>query len=376
MNVHPFAPFMKQAIALAERGRWNVAPNPTVGALLVRDGQIVAGGWHAFFGGPHAEINCLADARAKGVNPADCTLVVTLEPCNHSGKTPPCTQAILEAGIKHIVIGMADPNPIAAGGAQFLASNGIQVETGIEEDACRELIADFLVWQKTGRPYVILKMAATLDGRIATRTGNSQWISNATSRAQVHALRAAVGRAGGAVLVGNNTLLYDNPQLTARDIPVTRQPLAAAIVSRLPANDNLYILKERPSETILFTTSAGAASPRAAAMRQKGIRVVAIVVWNDPDGKGLNQALCWLRSEAGCNYVLCEGGATLGRSLLDSGLVDEFSLYLSPKVLGDNEARPLFDGRSPQLMDDAIKLRTISCELVDGDCHLILRPVR
>jgi len=375
MSAHPFISFMQRAAALAERGRWDVAPNPTVGALLVRDEKVVAEGWHAVFGGPHAEINCLADARAKGVNPSDCTLVVTLEPCNHTGKTPPCTQAILDAGIRHVVIGMADPNPAAGGGAAMLAEHGVQVEMGVGESFCRDLAADFLAWQR-GFPFVILKMAATLDGRIATRTGNSRWISGKEARLEVHTLRAAIGRAGGAVLIGNNTLLADNPQLTARDVPFVRQPLAASIGSRLPSKNNLFLLKERPAETILFTTSAGAASTRAAALREQGIRVVPLGEWNAPGGKDLEQALRWLHDEAGCHYVLCEGGATLGLSLLDAGLVDELSLYFSPEILGDNEARPLFAGRTPQSMSDALRLRTMKCELVGEDCHLTLRPVR
>ena len=136
---HPFAPFMAEAVQLARRGRWFTAPNPTVGAVLVRDGAVVARGWHKAYGGHHAEIECLADAAANGVNPADCTLVVTLEPCNHQGKTPPCAEAVVQAGIRHVVIGLSDPNPLAAGGAARLAAAGIQVETGVLEAACREI---------------------------------------------------------------------------------------------------------------------------------------------------------------------------------------------------------------------------------------------
>lgn len=145
---HSFEPFMLEAIKLAERGRWKTAPNPTVGALLVREGVVVAQGWHTAFGKGHAEVECLADAAAKGVDPATCTLVVTLEPCKHHGKTPPCSEAILAAGIRHVVIGLADPNPQASGGAKRLIDAGVQVEVGICETECRDLVADFLV----GRP--------------------------------------------------------------------------------------------------------------------------------------------------------------------------------------------------------------------------------
>lgn len=374
MTDHPFAPFMREAITLAERGRWTAAPNPTVGAVLVRDGKVVAEGWHAAPGTAHAEVACLADAAAKGVDPAACTLVVTLEPCHHHGKTPPCTGAIVEAGIRHVVMGLADPNPQAAGGAAWLREQGITVEEGVLEQECRDLAADFLIWQTTTRPYIILKLASTLDGRIATRTGHSQWISNEASREVVHMLRAGVGLAGGVILVGSNTLMSDNPSLTARNADTARQPLAAAIASRLPGSDSLTILKDRPQETIIFTTSAGAASTRAAALRQRGVRILGLENWKSPTGEDLQQAMKYLRTEAGCLYVLCEGGGKIGLSLMDAGLVDELHLFLSPRILGDNEASPLFDGRSPLQIEEGLPLRIARMDRIDTDCRLILRP--
>ncbi len=372
--MNPFEPFMLEAVRLAEEGRWSAAPNPVVGAVLVRDGVIVASGRHLACGGPHAEVDCLADAARKGIDPAECTLVVSLEPCNHEGRTPPCTRAVLEAGIRRVVVGTLDPNPEAGGGAAWLRERGVVVETGVCERECRDLIADFRIWQTTSRPYVLLKLAATLDGRIATRTGRAQWVSTEISRAAVHELRAGVGRAGGAVLIGANTLQTDNPRLTARTAQVHRQPLAAVLTSRLPGSDNLHLLRERPQETLLFTTCAGAATPRAAALREQGVRVVGLDAWKSADGRDLLQALSFLRSEAGCLYVLCEGGGKLGLSLLQTGLVDEFHLHLAPKILGDNEARPLFDGCSPLNMDEALGLRIVRAALCGGDCHLVLRP--
>ncbi len=372
--MNPFEPFMLEAVRLAEEGRWSAAPNPVVGAVLVRDGIVVASGRHLTCGGPHAEVDCLADALRKGVDPADCTLVVTLEPCNHEGKTPPCTRAVLQAGIRRVVVGTLDPNPEAGGGAAWLRERGVEVETGVCERECRDLIADFRIWRTTSRPYVLLKLAATLDGRIAARTGRSQWVSTERSRAAVHELRAGVGRAGGAVLIGANTLQTDNPRLTARTAQVRRQPLAAVLTSRIPSSDNLYLLRERPQETLLFTTCAGAASPRAATLREQGVRVVGLEAWKSADGKDLIQALTFLRNEADCLYVLCEGGGKLGLSLLQAGLVDEFHLHLAPKVLGDNEARPLFDGRSPLNMDEALGLRLVRAAACGEDCHVVLRP--
>lgn len=372
---HPFEAFMREAAALAEQGRWSAAPNPTVGAVLVRDGEIVAHGWHHAYGQNHAEVECLADAAARGIDPSACTLVVTLEPCNHHGKTPPCTEAVLAAGIRHVVIGLCDPNPEAAGGAERLREAGVRVETGVCEDICRDLVADFLVWQGTDRPYVILKLAMTLDGRIATRTGHSRWITGEASRRKVHALRAGVGRAGGAVLIGGNTLHTDNPLLTARlDEPVARQPLAVSISSRVPAPDSLALFRERPAETILFTTASGAATPRAALLRERGVRVIGLDRWKS--GEDLLQILRYLRKDAGCPYVLCEGGGRLGLSLLEAGLVDEFHVHVAPKVLGDREARPLFEGRSPLELEEAISLRLTAMERCGEDGHLLFRPVR
>ncbi len=372
---HPFDPHMREAAALAERGRWTAAPNPTVGAVLVQDGRIVARGWHTAYGKSHAEVECLKDAASRGVDPSACTLVVTLEPCNHQGQTPPCTEAILAAGIRHVVIGLRDPNPKAAGGMERLAAAGVRVESGICEELCRDLVADFLIWQTTQRPYVILKLAMTLDGRIATRTGRSRWITSEASRQRVHQMRAAVGRAGGAVFVGGNTLHADNPLLTARlQEPVERQPLAVSISSRVPSPEALALFRERPAETILFTTASGAATPRAAQLRERGVRVIGLDRWKS--GEDLVQILEYLRQNAGCPYVLCEGGGKLGLSLLEAGLVDEFHVHIAPKVLGDSDARPLFDGRSPLELDEALSLRLVHMEPCGGDGHLIFRPVR
>ena len=204
---------MARAVELAVRGKGTTAPNPCVGAVLVRDGAVVAEGWHMRCGGPHAEVNCLADAGAKGVDPSACALYVTLEPCNHHGRTPPCTMAVLEAGVPEVVVGAGDPNPkVAGGGAEFLRQRGVRVRQGVLGQACRDLIADFLVWQFTGRTFNTLKMAATLDGRIAARNGHSAWVSGPESREMVHELRARVD----AVVVGGGTLRQDNPRLTAR----------------------------------------------------------------------------------------------------------------------------------------------------------------
>ncbi len=229
---------MRRAILLAQRGYPAVAPNPAVGAVLVRNGEIVAEGWHREYGGPHAEINCLADAARRGVEPEHCTLLVTLEPCNHHGKTPPCTEAILRAGIRHVVVGCADPTPKAAGGADFLRRHGVRVEVGLLAQTCKELIADFLHWQTGDLPFLTLKMAASLDGFIATRTGKSRWLTGPAARERVHLLRSR----NHAVLIGGGTLRADDPLLNVRpaDFPTPfpgSAPVAASGVGAVPASE-------------------------------------------------------------------------------------------------------------------------------------------
>lgn len=371
MSESRFAPFMKEALVCAERGRWLAAPNPTVGAVLVREGRIVARGWHAGFGKEHAEVACLADAGRKGIDPSTCILVVTLEPCNHYGKTPPCVEAILAAGIRHVVIGMRDVNPQARGGVETLLAAGVTVETGVLEDSCRLSMLDFITWQNTDRPYVILKMAATLDGHIASRTGKPENVSNEASREIVMRLRNGVGEAGGAVLVGANTLYIDNPRLTARAEGAVREPLAAVPTRRLPSPEaNLNVLQQRPEDCVFFTTAAQAASPGAQALREKGVRVRGL----EPDerGQGLDllQLLRLLREQEHCPYVLCEGGARLATNLLENGLVDDFRLHLAPRVLGDADAPSLFCGRACGSMEETLNLRLVSMRNVSGDCHL------
>ncbi|MFV0421441.1 bifunctional diaminohydroxyphosphoribosylaminopyrimidine deaminase/5-amino-6-(5-phosphoribosylamino)uracil reductase RibD [Oleidesulfovibrio sp.] len=360
---------MKEAVALARHGRWAAAPNPCVGALLVKDGQIVARGWHTAYGKPHAEVECLRDADRNGVNPAECTLVVTLEPCNHTGKTPPCSHAVLKAGIKHVVIGMMDPNPVAQGGAQYLRDHGVLVEAGVCEQDCNDVIADFITWKKTPLPYTIIKLASTLDGRIATRTGHSRWISGEKSRTRVHELRSHAG----AVIVGGNTFRKDNPQLTCRLSGVRGQPLAVVVTSELPeADSSMYLLRERAAETIFWTPKPVAESAKADVLRNMGVRVKGL----DRNCKGrldLRTGLAALRNEEDCYYTLCEGGGMLALSLLEMQLAQELELHMAPKLLGDAQAAPLFDGRTPSTMDQALGLRICDVTRSGEDVIMTLR---
>lgn len=371
-----YEPFMREAISLAKRGRFRTCPNPCVGAVLVRDGKKVAEGWHKKAGSAHAEIDCLENALENGVSPAGATMVVTLEPCRHYGKTPPCVDALRDAGIDRLVYGCADSNPEAQGGAALLAESGIEVIGPVLEQECRDLIADFTIWQITDRPYVILKLASTLDGRIATRAGHSRWISNEAARREVHRLRAGIGRCHGAILIGGSTFRADNPQLTAREEEDAsgEQPLACVLTSRLPKPDSDFrLLQERPGETVFFASPAASASTTAEAIRRLGCKVIAIGpgLRGTPDFAGM---FATMRKELNCPYVLCEGGGKLALSLLESNLVDEFHLYLAPLILGDRDARPIFTGRTPLSLDEAIRLRICSADADSGDAFLLLRP--
>lgn len=376
MSENDFAPFMREAIALALKGRFKTYPNPQVGALLVRDGVIVARGWHEFAGGPHAEIECLRHAAEQGIESRGATMVVTLEPCRHEGKTPPCVEALIRAGIQRLVFGARDPNPEAGGGAEILAQAGVEVIGPVLERECLDLIADFIVWQSTCRPYVLLKLASTLDGRIASRNGHSRWISSEASRRKVHEMRAALGACGGAILIGGGTFRGDDPLLTARDpaAPKTAQPLACILTSRLPKADaDFQLLRETPKRTVFFASPAATASTTAEALRKIGCRILAIGpnVRGTPDFSLMFREM---RQTLGCPYVLCEGGGRLALSLLEAGYIDEFHLHMAPMILGDNEARPLFSGRAPLSLDEALKMRFCQSSLCEGDVHLVLRP--
>jgi diaminohydroxyphosphoribosylaminopyrimidine deaminase/5-amino-6-(5-phosphoribosylamino)uracil reductase len=339
----------------------------------------VAEGWHTACGKPHAERECLADARARGIDPRGATLYVTLEPCRHHGRTPPCTDAVLEAGIARVVIGTPDPTPDAGGGAELLRSRGVEVITGVLEPECRELIAEFLHWRDTDRAWCILKMAATLDGRIASRSGRAEAVSSPESFRDVHRYRAFVG----AVMVGGATFIGDDPSLTCRldDGPndpdgartPEAQPYAVVVTSRLPeAGCDLQLIRKRPGRTVFLTTGEAADSIAAHSLREIDVRV-----WGLPPAPGgldLKAGLARLRGELGCHHVLCEGGGRLATSLVAQGAADEFVLYLAPKILGDDEARPLFTGRTAPSMAHALGMRVVGSGPCGPDVKIVLRP--
>jgi diaminohydroxyphosphoribosylaminopyrimidine deaminase/5-amino-6-(5-phosphoribosylamino)uracil reductase len=342
---------LQRALELAEGGRGQVSPNPLVGAVLVRDGEPIGEGFHAQLGGPHAEVAALNDCRAKGHDPSGATLYVTLEPCAHQGRQPPCTDAILAASLARVVIASEDPSEKASGrGPGILRDEGVEVEfaNGQEAAVARLLNQAFRKHTRTTRPLVLLKSALSLDGRVATAGGDSTWISGEASRALVHRWRAECD----AVCIGIGTALADDPLLTAR--PATdgadlRQPTRVVFDSgaRLPLGSRLVgSIGEAP---LVVIVSPAAASERAEALHRVGADL--IVCDGDPPAR-VAAALAELGRRQ-VTSLLLEGGPTLAGSFLDAGEIDELRLFIAPIVLGGSGARPLAGGEGAPLIADA-----------------------
>lgn len=301
---------MREAAKIAVLGKGMTAPNPCVGALLVTpNGEIVARGWHQRFGQSHAEINAIEDAVNQGLDLSELSLFVTLEPCNHQGKTGPCTRAVLQSGIRQVYIGTLDLTVQAGGGAEFLQACGVEVFCGIEEQLCQDLIADFRCWQQSNLPYIILKLAVTLDGKIATRTGDSVWVSGEKSLRQVQILRSQ----SQAVMVGGETFYRDNPSLTCRLLSFCgKQPFAVIVSSRLPEVDaDFELLQKRPQQLIFVTDEIAAKSELAEKLQKKGVQICGVA--RKENGLDLYEACVSLRRDFGVYSLLVEGGGFFGR---------------------------------------------------------------
>jgi diaminohydroxyphosphoribosylaminopyrimidine deaminase / 5-amino-6-(5-phosphoribosylamino)uracil reductase len=350
---------LRRALELAGGGRGRVSPNPLVGAVLVRDGEVLGEGFHAELGGLHAETAALADCRSEGHQPGGATLYVTLEPCAHQGRQPPCTDAILEAGISQVVIGCDDPSEKSSGrGPGILRDGGVDVVLagGAEATAARLLNQPFRKHARTGRPAVTLKSALSLDGRTASAAGDSRWISGPQSRALVHGWRAEAD----AVAVGIGTVLADDPLLTARDLPspVARQPARVVFDSgaRLPLDSKL--IRSAREAPLIVVATPGAAAERIAALRDAGADVLAC---EGTPAERVEAALAQLgRREI--TSLLLEGGAGLAGSFLDCGEVDELRLFVAPVVLGGAGARPLAAGEGAPTIAEAQRALAIEWE--------------
>ena len=350
---------MTTALALAARGAGRVSPNPMVGAVVVRDGRIVGQGYHQAVGGPHAEVHALEEA---GPLAAGATLYVTLEPCNHYGRTPPCTEAIIQAGIKRVVAAMADPNPeVKGGGNAFLQAHGIDVTCGVCEKEAVRLNESFVTFVRTGRPFVILKMAATLDGRIATRTGDARWVTGEAARRHVHQLRHAVD----AILVGAGTIKADDPQLTARLEDGTGvDPVRIVLDTHLSTSKRARV----------FATPATASTylvcgPQTSEVDRRRLGAVGARIMEAPIRKGRIDlaALMPLLAAQGITSVLIEGGAQVAGSALAADIVDKIVFFYAPKILGGDDGIPICRGQSSVWMREALSVHDLSVAQVGED---------
>jgi diaminohydroxyphosphoribosylaminopyrimidine deaminase/5-amino-6-(5-phosphoribosylamino)uracil reductase len=361
---------LSRALELAEKGRGRVSPNPVVGCVIARDREVLGEGWHAELGGLHAERAALADAATRGNDPGGATAFVSLEPCAHQGRQPPCADALIEAGVARVVYGTDDPSEKASGaGPAALRAAGVEVveADGAEATAAREQNQAFRKHVRTGLPLVVLKMAMTLDGHTATATGDSRWISGPDSRARVHRWRAEAD----AVAVGIRTALTDDPLLTARDLgpPPTRQPLRVVFDSgaRLPLNSALIgSLDEAP---VLVVAEAGAPAERVSALRDAGAEVLTAA--GDPAAR-IRGALTEL-GDRDVTTLFLEGGAHLAGAFLDAGQVDELRLFVAPLLLGGERARPVIAGSDPQAIGEARRAKTLAYERSGEDVLLRAR---
>jgi diaminohydroxyphosphoribosylaminopyrimidine deaminase / 5-amino-6-(5-phosphoribosylamino)uracil reductase len=364
---------MRRAIELAALGRHTTHPNPCVGCVITQDERIVGEGWHRKWGEPHAEVLAL---QAAGQSAAGATVYVTLEPHSYQGRTPPCTQALIRAGVRRVVSAVLDANPKVSGeGVRQLQAAGIEAQVGLLADAARELNLGFEKRMQTGLPRVIVKSAVSLDGRIALANGESKWITSERARADVQQLRSRVS----AVLTGVDTVLADDPQLNVRDPAIDmygRQPLRVVLDSKLRMSPAARMLKQ-PGETLIFTSVVAESSPLSATgasaatrLREAGAEIIALKA-DDHSRIGLHSVLQELGRRM-CNDVLVEAGPTLVGRILQLGLVDELIVYIAPVLLGP-DARPMAELPLLQRLEQAQRYTLHSVDHVGDDARMVVR---
>ena len=351
--------FMAQALRLAERGMFSTTPNPRVGCVIVKDGRIVGEGWHQRAGEAHAEVHALraADGQARGA-----TAYVTLEPCSHHGRTPPCADALIAAGVARVVAAMEDPNPQVAGrGLARLAEAGIVSECGLLEADAREINIGFVSRMTLGRPWVRMKVAASLDGKTALENGSSQWITGPAARQDGHRWRARAC----AILSGIGTVREDDPRLNVRGVDTSRQPLKFIVDSRLELSLTAKLLAE--GGVIVATASTD--QNKVEALRRLGVEVLLLP---DAGGKVDLSALLQELGRRGINELHVEGGFRLNGALLGAGLVDELLLYLAPCLIGD-AARGMFNLPELVSLDSKQRLNIVDTRTLGGDLRILAR---
>lgn len=351
--------FMARALRLAEQGLYSTTPNPRVGCIIAKDGRVVGEGWHRRAGEPHAEVHAL---RAAGGEARGATAYVTLEPCSHFGRTPPCAEGLIAAGVARVVAAMQDPNPQVAGnGLAMLRAAGMVVDCGLMAGAAEELNIGFVSRMTRGRPWVRMKLAASLDGKTALNNGASQWITGAAARQDGHRWRARAC----AILSGSGTVLADDPQLNVRGVETERQPLKVIIDSRLELPPEARLLAGGP--VLLATLSSDLA--KAQALRERGAEILRL-----PDAAGkvdLSALLCEL-GRRGINELHVEGGYRLSGALLAGGWVDQLLLYQAPCLIGD-AARGMLDMPPLQSLENKQCLKIEDVRMVGADLRILAR---
>jgi diaminohydroxyphosphoribosylaminopyrimidine deaminase / 5-amino-6-(5-phosphoribosylamino)uracil reductase len=362
---------LERAIELARNGSGAVKPNPVVGAVVARDGKVLGEGWHEQFGGAHAEVNAIEACGVADLSGA--TLYVSLEPCCHEGKTPPCTEAILHAGIGRVVVASDDPTEKASGrGLGILRDEGVEVLFADSELAARARLLNqaFRKHARVGRPWVLFKSAMTLDGKVATRTGDSQWISGEDSRELAHRWRASVD----AVVVGIGTALADDPRLTARpdglaaELPHQPRRVVFDSLARLPPSSQLVAAAAEIPLTVVVSRAAARADTDA--LEAAGVQVLVATGENEP--ARVRSALEQLGT-LGIASVLLEGGPHLAGAFLDAGEIDEIRLFLAPLLLGGSAARDPLEGKGVEQISEALRALTFDCERVGEDLLISAR---
>ena len=355
--------YMRRALELAARGIGRTSPNPLVGAVIVKDGKIIGEGYHLKAGTPHAEIHAL---NAAGEAARGGTLYVTLEPCSHYGRTPPCCQAVIKAGIARVVVAMVDPNPEVSGrGLKQLAEVGIQVINGVLEDEARQLNEVFTKYITTRLPFVVMKSAVTWDGKTATRTGHSFWVTGPQAREEVHRMRDRYD----AIMVGIGTVLADNPQLTTRLPPGEKgnDPVRIVVDSTLRLPLEARVINPSSKAPLLVVTTPRASEERRRALRERGVEIMVIDTHLDyVDLPVMLQEL----AKREITGILLEGGATLNASALEAGLVDKVVTFIAPKIVGGKEAPGMIGGLGQERMDQAWRLKRISINQLGEDLML------
>ena len=356
--------WMLRAVAEGQLGGRAVRPNPRVGCVLVAGGELVGVGHHARAGGPHAEVVALQDAGARALG---ATAYVTLEPCAHHGRTPPCVHALIAAGVTRVVVGMADPNPQASGGVDRLRSAGVAVELGVAAAEAARLAEVFVINRLKQRPFVRLKMACTLDGYVAARDGSTRWISGEEARAAVHLWRAQAD----AVLIGSGTALADNPRLDLRHGVHGAPPLRVVLDRRLRLSPDSHLADVGEQATLVLCQAAALRTPGAERLRERGVDLAAIVGDEDDPESWLEQVLQTL-FHRGVDELLVEGGPTIAAALWNASLVDRLELFLAAKLVGGGQ--PLWPGLSVTGLDAALRLQFDEVRPMGQDVYLSARP--